>query len=202
MKKRAAVTLFTLMMLLSACGENTAQHADRVSAFYGSLSSYSSVASVTLDHGDYLTDYVLIHRYSENTHTVTVKEPLSMAGLTMTADGESLELSFGDAVFLPQSLDGTGATPVKLLPDMLASLSTGNYEAICLFTEEGRQLLSLSVWSEVDGDEFMHRITLDTETLLPVSAEVFFDGRSVMTAKFSESAATALPENDRQGTNQ
>ncbi|MBQ8898529.1 MAG: hypothetical protein IJY86_08610 [Clostridia bacterium] len=193
MKKRILAAVFTLMMLLSACGEDPLKTASRAAELYGGLESFSATVLVTMDHGDYLTDYVLTHSFSQNTHVLTVSEPLSLSGLTFSANGEDLELSFDGVVFLPPSLDGTGATPVKLLPDMLKALSSGNYEGVFSLTEEDKSLISVSVWSELDGDEFMHRITLDSESLAPVCAQVFCRGKAVLTAEFTEVTLNSSP---------
>ncbi len=197
MKKRILSAIFTLMILLSACGRDVSGRASAAAELYKNLTEFSATVQVTMNHGEYLSDYVLTHAFSENTHLITVTEPLGLAGLSMKADGETLELSFGDAVFLPKSLEGTGATPIKLLPDMLSALSTGRYEAICALTHDGRDCVSVSVWSTVDGDEFMHRVSLDAESLSPLALEVFFDGRAVLTAEFSEVILSCEPQSDQ-----
>lgn len=187
MKKRMVFALFTLMMFFTACGDDISGMYEAAAGMYGAAAEFSATVRVTMDHGEYLTDYVLSQSYRDSTHTVTVCEPLGMAGLSFTADGSELTLRFGDAVFLPQSLNGTGATPVKLLPDALNCLSRGYYEGMCLVPgENGEKLFSVCMWSTVDGDEFMHRMTLSAETLFPVCNEIFFEGRSVMTCEYSE----------------
>lgn len=196
MKKRLTAAVFTLMMLLSACGEDPLQTARRARELYAGLTDFSSTVRVTMDHGDYLTDYVLTHSFSQNTHTLTVEEPLSLSGLTVTADGNDLSLSFDGAIFLPQGLRGTGVSPVKLIPDVLKALSSGNYEAVCAVNGEDRELISLCAWSTVDGEELMHRITLDSESLCPVSVRVFRNGSSVLWAEFSDTSLRSSTPTD------
>ena len=197
MKKRILFAIFTLMMFFSACSGDPLKTAEEAAGFYGGLTEFSSELRVTMDHGDYLTDYVLLHTYSGGVHTVTVKEPLGLAGLTVTTGQDSLELKFQDAVFLPQSLKGTGVTPVKLLPDMLESLMRGNFEAICNLSRGEDELVSISMWSTVDGDEFMYRVSLFQDTLEPKDAEFFFDGKRVMTAEFQNTSITSQPKSEQ-----
>lgn len=186
MKKCAVAAIFTLMTLLSACGENAVDAAEKAVSFYSSLSEYSATARVSMNHGEYITEYVIKHQYSENEHSLTVVEPLSLSGLTMTFDGENAELRFKDVIFLPPSLDGTKATPMKLLPDILDSLINGVYEAAYLLDKDGVGCLSFGMWSHVDGEEFMYRVTLSADSFTPLCAEVFCDGKAVLTAKYTD----------------
>ena len=174
------------MTLLSACGENAVAAAENAASFYSEISEFSATAQVSMNHGEYVTEYVITHEFSESIHTLTVVEPLSLSGLTMTFDGEKAELRFKDVLFLPPSLDGTKATPMKLLPDILSSLTKGVYEAAYLLDAEGGGCLSFGMWSYVDGDEFMYRVTLSEESFYPLFAEVFYDGKAVLTAEYSD----------------
>ena len=186
MKKWAFAAIFTLMTLFSACGENASQRAEEAAVFYSECKAFESVAEITMDHGDYVTEYVLSHSYAENTHTVSVVEPLSLSGLSMTFDGETAELRFKDALFIPPSLHGTKATPLKLLPDMLESLMRGTYEAPCAIEYNGEKCVSFGMWNTVDGEEIMYRVILSGKTLDLIHAEAFHDGRAVLTADYTE----------------
>ena len=186
MKKCALAAIFTLMTLLSACGENAVDAAEKAAGFYSELSCYSATAQVSMNHGEYVTKYVISHAFAEGIHTLTVVEPLSLSGLSMTFDGEKAELRFEDIVFLPPSLDGTKATPMKLLPDILSSLVKGVYEAAYLLDKDGVDCLSFGMWSHVDGEEFMYRVTLSADSFFPLCAEVFYDGKAVLTAEYTD----------------
>ena len=185
MKKCAFAAIFTLMTLLSACGENAVAAAENAASFYSGLSEYCATARVSMNHGEYITEYVITHEFSQNVHTLTVVEPLSLSGLVMTFDGEKAELRFNDVIFLPPSLNGTKATPMKLLPDILSSLIEGVYEAAYLLDRDGVSCLSFGMWSHVDGEEFMYRVTLSEEDFIPLCSEVFYDGKAVLTAEYT-----------------
>ncbi|MBR6771768.1 MAG: hypothetical protein IKM29_00075 [Clostridia bacterium] len=186
MKRCAYGAIFTLMILLSACGENAAETADKAAGFYSSLSEFCATAHISMNHGEYVTEYVILHELSGEGHCLTVKEPLSLSGLSMTFDGEKTELRFKDALFLPPSLDGTKATPMKLLPDVLYSLTKGNYEAAYHLEKDGVPCISFVTWSKVDGEEFMYRVTLSAEGFEPMYAEVFSNGKAVLTAEYTD----------------
>ena len=174
------------MTLFSSCGENTSKAVESAESYFSALTEYSATAQVSMNHGEYVTEYVISHEYSDNTHSLTVIEPLSLSGLNMTFDGETTELRFKDMIFLPPSLDGTKATPMKLLPDVLSSVIKGGYEAAYVHKIEGQNCLTFGMWSHVDGEEFMYRVTVSEEDLELLTAEVFCNGRSVLTAEFTD----------------
>ncbi len=191
MKTRALAAVLTLTMILSACsGGRAAALAEETAAFYAGLTRFSAEAEVTLDHGDSVSVYTLTHEYAGGVHTLTVTSPPGLAGLVFTADGDSLELRFAGAVFAPRSLEGTGATPMKLLPDALRALGGGLFDGVTL--SDG--CLTLNAWSRTDGDEFAHRIALDPETRLPLSDEIFLRGRMVMRTVYRSASAESAAE--------
>jgi outer membrane lipoprotein-sorting protein len=182
-------------MITSAAGcsgGEAEKYTESIYSFYKNLISYSVTVSAELNHGDYVTDYTLGHTYApDNGHIITVIEPLSLAGLVTKISAGCTEITYAGNIFAPQSLDGTGVTPVKLLPDMLEAWAGGVPGSSYFDSVDGREYIVQSFYSNIDGDEFMYRTWFDTETLYPMRNETFYGGECVMVLEFQNVEITS-----------
>lgn len=188
MRRLTASLICALMIIFAAgcSGGEAEKYTDDIYSFYKNLISYDATMSVEMNHGDYVTDYTLEHTYTpDGGHIITVVEPLSLAGLVTKINAGCTEITYAGSLFAPQSLDGTGVTPIKLLPEMLEAWAGGVPGNSYLDSIDGTEYVVQSFYANVDGDEFMYRTWFDTGSLNPKRNETFYAGKCVMTIEFT-----------------
>jgi outer membrane lipoprotein-sorting protein len=188
MRRVTASLICALMITLAAgcSGGEAEKYTADIYSFYKNMISYGATLEVTMNHGDYVTNYTLEHAYTpESGHVITVVEPLSLAGLVTKISSGSTEIIYAGSLFAPQSLEGTGVTPIKLLPNMLEAWAGGVPGSSYFESIDGTEYVVQSFYANVDGDEFMYRTWFDTDSLQPKRNETFYGGKCVMTLEFT-----------------
>ena len=134
-------------------------------------------ATVTADYGDYLHTFV-IRCLGDETGTVefSVLVPETISGITGSMDGKTGKLTFDDQVLAFSPLAEGELAPVTAPWVFLSSLR-GGYIVSCAETGQGMLLT-------VDDSYAENALRLDiflNEQNLPVSAEVIWRGRRILT---------------------
>jgi outer membrane lipoprotein-sorting protein len=175
-----------MMTAAAGCsGKNADRYTDSIYSLYKNLKSYGAKVSATLNHGEYVTDYKLEHSFKpEEGHIIKVLEPMTLAGLVTKVSRGCVEITYEGNIFTPQTLEGTGVTPIKLLPDMLEAWAGGIPGTSYFDKVDGREYIVQSFYSNIDGEEFLHRTWFDIEKLYPARDETFFNNKCVIVLEF------------------
>ncbi len=182
-----------VLMILSCCACSSVRNTDHnkaINDFYAHTAELSAVCAVRMDHGDTVSDYVIDYRFADDIHTLTVREPMVLSGLTVTMRGTEQTITYDGMVFAPKELVGTAVSPVRILCDLLPTWQQG-YAAE---TGTDGEMIVCSFSSARTGEELVYRSCFASETMLPEQTECFLDGYLVMTVGFSETVVTEFLE--------
>lgn len=184
----SALMMLLLAALLSGCGRVDNSF---VTKKYAEMTGFSASVKIELNHGDSVTFYTLDYAWAKGEgHTLTVVKPDTMAGLEAKIDEGKTEVLYQGKIFIPKSLEGTGASPIKLLPDILTSWACGVVEGEAREELNGVECAVLDIYYKTDGDEFLSRTWFALESGLPVMTETFFGKTRVMVCRFENPEVT------------
>ncbi len=190
---RKFLTGICVLMILSCCACSHVRDTDlnkAINDFYARTAEFSAVCAVRMDHGDTVSDYVIDYRLADSSHTLTVREPMVLNGLTVTMCGTEQTITYDGMVFAPDALVGTAVSPVRIFCDLLPTWQQGYAE----MAGRNGEAIACTFSSARTGEELVYRVRFSAETMLPESAECFFDGYMVMTVGFSDVVATEFEE--------
>ncbi len=190
---RKFLTGICVLMILSCCACGSVRNTDHnreINDFYARAAEFSAVCAVRMDHGDTVSDYVIDYRFADGLHTLTVREPMVLSGLTVTMRGAEQTITYDGMVFAPKELVGTAVSPVRILCDLLPTWQQGYAEE----TGTDGETIVCAFSSVRTGEELVYRSLFAAETVLPQQTECFLDGYLVMTVGFSETVVTEFLE--------
>ena len=185
-----------LMMTLSACSSvRDADLNEKINEKYTQAAAYSATVTARMDHGDTVSDYLIAYEYSAvNGHLMTVTAPAVLAGLTVRVGAEEMEITYDGSVFVPESLDGTEVSPVKVICDVYMTWRDGFAESVGIEKIDGTEYIVFTVISVLTGEELTHRTYFTKDTLEPCRSESFSGEKCVMTLTFENNELTATED--------
>jgi hypothetical protein len=132
-------------------------------------------------------DFTLDVQWQREGDTVlTVTEPELIAGITARLhDGEGY-LEYDGASLSTGSLTGDGMTPLDAVPFLMEQLDSG-YMARCVYVQEGEEQQLTVTCRDPEAEEGAGSectLTFDAETHDLLTAELSYDGFTVLTAQF------------------
>lgn len=191
MRLRGCVLVLCLMLLLTGCaglGHDRRSEFLRMRAKLLESPTFSLSASLRADYGERVYDFRLRYEGDERGGTLTVEEPLSIAGVEALISENDVLLRFEDF-----SLD-TGAilgrlSPLEAFPLLICAWRTGSVTEAWREDYSGKACLVADIDLSAPGEEEKRscRTWFDTESLAPLHSEVYADGTAVLLADFSES---------------
>ncbi len=170
--------LVCVICLLTGCTNTNAQ-IDKAIALRNKIENSSGcafVATVTADYGkevyvfsmDCITD-------KEGNLSFTVTAPETISGIKGTVSGYGGDLTFDDKVLAFQTIVDGIATPVTAPWIMMKTLKSG-YLKSCTETDTGFDISADDSYAEGS----LH-LNIAIKENLPSSAEIFWDGRRILT---------------------
>lgn len=179
MKRLAAVVLCMVMLLGCAADDDTM---DRVLALRRALQESNGVgfkATVTADYGQKLQTFVLSCQSNPSgTVSFQVLAPDTIGGITGTVSGEAGRLTFDDEILVFSPMADGQLAPVTA-PWVLVHTLLGGYISSCGETKQG---LIVSMADSYADDALRLDVRLDSGDL-PVSAEILWQGRRILSMK-------------------
>ena len=171
------------LVVLCSCssGKTEESRIEEIRSEYSEAESLTATALVTADYGDRVYEFKLRYTGNDTEGDVEILAPESLKGLTARIGevGKSLiydgaELSLGD-------LTPDGISPMECLPMMTACWKSGCTDGSVTEKINGRD--TLAVTYPIQENEQL--ITwFETDTNLPLRAELFFDGDMVISCEF------------------
>ena len=158
------------MTIFCGCTAENNALKDKIAEKYASLTQWSAALEVSFDHGGTVTEYGLIHEYSEAGHTITVTSPEELAGLETHIASGTAEISYQGRVLAIKAPEGLDVSPVLLITDAFEAMTRS--APVSVFGNEAEFI------SKATGREITYRIVF-AEDAAPISAAAFYEGRKV-----------------------
>lgn len=185
LRKAALLLLFTLMLLsaLTACSAKpkAAELAQTVRDSYTSADGISMNAELTANYSSRAYSFSVKYEEDDGGGTVTVLEPESIAGISARIGEDGVTLIFDGAEVFTGEVTEDGLSPVDALPVIVKAWREGAVTGTEYVKSDGAERLSVS-YRITDSAALI--TVFDTDTYLPVSAELTRDGYTVLTLEF------------------
>ncbi len=173
---------FVLLISLFGCSFSRTAKTDEdgIRLRYQECSQLQLKAEISAEFPGYVTTYLVDYLHSKDAEDrLTVLEPESISGITVTLDGETPLLSVGETRLELGTLDKNGLSPISVLPRLLDFWKETATETETV-KENGEDCL-LTVYEE---ENCRYRTLFSRETYLPIRAEVFCEGECVLRVRF------------------
>jgi len=180
--RRIAAGLF-LCFVLSGCMLSRSVETDEVGIrnFYENLEEIEQKITISAEFPNYVSEYLITYEYrKDGDHLLTVLEPESIAGVTVTLRDGAAVLSVDELQLETGSLDKNGLTPISALPKLFDSWET-HPSGVESVRENGCDYLLL----DYEDDAVLYRTVFSRETYLPIRAEVFCDDECVLRLQYA-----------------
>lgn len=201
--RKALSCVLMITLLLSGCragsgGNTPEEEALALRETYQALAGWSASADLSVCYTETVYDFSLDAQWRRDGETVlTVTAPELLAGITARlAQGETV-LEYDGAGLSLGLLDDSGLTPVSAVTACMEQIQRG-WMAKCAWAGENDAHLQISFQDpereDNAGTQFL--LTFDRAGYALLSAEVSAQGRTVLSAQFSDFTMEMMNPND------
>lgn len=201
--RKALSCVLMITLLLSGCragsgGNTPEEEALALRETYQALAVWSASADLSVCYTETVYDFSLDAQWRRDGETVlTVTAPELVAGITArVAQGETV-LEYDGAGLSLGLLDDSGLTPVSAVTACMEQIQRG-WMAKCAWAGENDAHLQISFQDpereDTAGTQFL--LTFDRAGYALLSAEVSAQGRTVLSAQFSDFTMEMMNPND------
>ena len=201
--RKALSCVLMITLLLSGCragswGNTPEEEALALRETYQALAGWSASADLSVCYTETVYDFSLDAQWRRDGETVlTVTAPELLAGITARmAKGETV-LEYDGAGLSLGLLDDSGLTPVSAVTACMEQIQRG-WMAKCAWAGENDAHLQISFQDpereDNAGTQFL--LTFDRAGYALLSAEVSAQGRTVLSAQFSDFTMEMMNPND------
>lgn len=201
--RKALSCVLMITLLLSGCragsgGNTPEEEALALRETYQALAGWSASADLSVCYTETVYDFSLDAQWRRDGETVlTVTVPELVAGITArVAQGETV-LEYDGAGLSLGLLDDSGLTPVSAVTACMEQIQRG-WMAKCAWAGENDAHLQISFQDpereDNAGTQFL--LTFDRAGYALLSAEVSAQGRTVLSAQFSDFTMEMMNPND------
>ncbi len=201
--RKALSCVLMITLLLSGCragsgGNTPEEEALALRETYQALAGWSASADLSVCYTETVYDFSLDAQWRRDGETVlTVTAPELVAGITArVAQGETV-LEYDGAGLSLGLLDDSGLTPVSAVTACMEQIQRG-WMAKCAWAGENDAHLQISFQDpereDNAGTQFL--LTFDRVGYALLSAEVSAQGRTVLSAQFSDFTMEMMNPND------
>ncbi len=183
---RVIASILCFLVLVSGCS-NENKSLERALSLRSKLQDSSGCSFhtvVTADYGEKVYMFTMeCQTDQEGNLFFTVTEPASIAGITGNIDNDGGAITFNDTVLAFQTIADDQVTPVTA-PWLLIKTLRSGYLKGCTETDSGYQISIDDSYEE----NALHLNIWTDRNLHPVSGEIFWQGRRVLTIAVEEFA--------------
>ena len=166
-------------MLLCGCSRGYEGKLEKFRSAFAEYGTVSFVATMTVQDENSVADYTVeCVRTGEET-VLRLVEPELISGVTAHLKGKDALIEYEGLSFESGLELGTGRTPIEACDVVLDTLESGQTSQ---FAMDGNEL-SFRV---EQGNNCYTTMRLEADTMTPVSAEIYYDGRLVICCEISE----------------
>lgn len=180
MRRIVAVTL--ICFCLSSCVLSRTVETDEVGirAYYQEQNEIEQLVKISAEFSDWVSEYLVSYQHKRDGDCiVSVLEPESIAGITVTLRNGETILATDGLQLETGRLDEQGMTPISVLPRLLQVWET-HPSGVESVKENGVDCLLLVY----DEETVSYRTVFSRETYLPLRAEVFCEGECVLRLQY------------------
>lgn len=174
------VLLICVISLLSGCG-GSEDALDRALALRNDLTAGNGCSfetAVTADYGEHIYNFSMdCETDPQGNLTFSVTAPATIAGISGKITNNGGAITFDDKVLAFQTIADGQITPVTA-PWLLIKTLRSGYLKDCAATESG---FEISIDDSYADDAF--QLLVQTDGKVPVSAEIFWQGRRILTLR-------------------
>ncbi len=172
------------MLVLPGCGGRAGQDTlSDITALYASADRFDSRISIRVELPDRTMDYVIDWQYDAGRSTLTVVEPLPIAGIACETDDSGLTFRYADAV-LQVDPSGEGVSPLEAPAELLFGWSGGLVQDCCPSVWNEEEALAVTYSQTRGADNYTQRVWFDPERLTPLCAELYEGDTLALTCEF------------------
>ena len=177
-----------LCLSLCACGgkAGTDNFTEEIKTEYSAAKSVTMIAEVTADYGKRVYQYKLRCICKDGEAELEVMEPEGIKGIKAHVSNGKTGLEYEGVTLDTGELFGDGFSPIDALPMMVEAWKGGFVEETWKDKVNGTQTVAVRYdLSEKEGEKpVKHTAWFDTESRLPVKAEILYDGYRVISCTF------------------
>jgi outer membrane lipoprotein-sorting protein len=181
---KALALMIALILLLASCkvaGKAADEMALDIRTALLEAEKLEITTNVTADYGDRVYDFKLKFTGNADLGEIEILAPESIAGLKAEVSISGGTLKYDGATLDTGALTGDGLSPAEAVPVLIAQWQTG-FLSGCNF-EKLDETDALAVTSDVT-ESVAQRTWFDTETRLPLRAELSENGEMVIKCDF------------------
>ncbi len=179
MRKMFISALMISLMLLCGCSGGYEGKLEEFRSAFAEYGTVSFVATMTVQDENSVADYTVeCVRTGEET-VLRLVEPELISGVTAHLKGKDALIEYEGLSFESGLEIGTGRTPIEACDVVLDTLESGQTSQ---FAMDGNEL-SFRV---EQGNNCYTTMRLEADTMTPVSAEIYYDGRLVILCTISK----------------
>ncbi len=184
-RKIFSCTLMAAAMILSICSCGTSisseDYTDEIRNYLTDCAAVSFVAGITADYGDRVYIFELGFEESSDESVITVRSPESIAGAAVRISDEGTTLEYDGARIYTGEIMPDGVSPVDALPIMLDAWRGGLIIGSVFEQYNGTDCVAVDYMITDDAEL---RTWFDIATSLPLHAELYYSGYTIIAAEF------------------
>ena len=179
------ITAAALLISVSACSAETStdELLGQIRVEYIAAEKLVMTMDVTADYGDRVYEFKLRWTGNDTSGELEVLEPEIIRGLKAQLSPDGKRLVFDGAAFDTGGITENGMSPAEIAPLMIKAWKNGYVSECSRESIDGKNLV---VMSTDISDTLILRTWFDSETSLPVKAELSEDGYTVITVVFGD----------------
>ena len=170
------------MLSLSSCAKiNTEAEIEQIQADFSSASAIYFSADIRADYGNRVYDYGVTFEGLPDSGTVSITAPESIAGTSFRLSDDGGTLIFDGAEVYTGEILPDGLSPADAVPLLINQWQSGLVTECVIekFHDEDAVAALFSV-----SDDVTMRTWFGKESSLPLYAEIYFDGYTVISSTF------------------
>ena len=177
---RKLLVWVALFFLLCSCAAlEDAQPRESVGEFFERTGELSATVAVRSEYDDYTVDFRMNCMYIDGKCTVEVTEPAEISGVEILVEESGITVQYAGS-----SIEaGTGGiAPATVFAELVRVWKNGYISETGAEREDGQKLV-LAVYT---SGEYEYRTLFDSESYAPVSAEIYLDGKRIISCTFEQ----------------
>lgn len=178
--------MITLLIVLTSCAssENKADElALEIRTEFIAATRLDMTLSMTADYGNRVYEYKLTYTGDASSGTIELREPASIAGLTIKLSVSGAVMEYDGASLDTGVLMSNDLTPIDAIPLLISQWQKG-YITECQY-ETYNDNDTIAVTTQI-SDTDMQKVWFDINTHLPIRAEISSNGTMVIACNFED----------------
>ncbi len=183
----AAALILPMIAGFSSCKgrEQAGKVSEDVRKYYGAVSAISTQYKVVSDYNDRVNEFTLAYSADAGkAPTVAILAPEEIKGISAAIDKGTLNLSYEGSSLSMQMPEIKGFTPLEAFPALLLDVAGAIPTEVDAEKIDDVSCAALTYESAENNRAVSKRVWFDMDTLHPVKADFYLDGKCVISLDF------------------